>query len=111
VPRYNYRCNKCDNVQEESHRMSEAPVIKCVRCGSRCAKTLEGVQVTGYIRGYGLARDRVGAKRDMDLHHLINKDPYSMHREPGETDQLADQLRRGGKHQKNTKTFIGKGKK
>jgi putative FmdB family regulatory protein len=34
MPTYNYICEKCNNVQEEYHMMSENPKIKCVKCGS-----------------------------------------------------------------------------
>ena len=34
MPTYNYICEKCENIQEEYHMMSEDPKIKCNKCGS-----------------------------------------------------------------------------
>ena len=111
MPAYNYKCEECEHVQEERHMMAESPDISCNECGGKCSKTLEGVKIMCWVRGYGLANDRAGAKRDMHLHHLTQKDPYAIHRQPGEVDDMANKLRRGGKHQKNTKTFVGSTKK
>jgi len=110
MPDYNYKCEKCDNIQEETHRMAEEPEIVCNECGGKCSKTFEGMNFMCWVRGYGMARDKEGAKRDMHLHHLTQNDPYAIHREAGEADYMADKLRRGGRHQKNTKTFVGKSK-
>ena len=35
MPRYDYECEKCGNVQEEVHGMKESPKVKCVKCGSK----------------------------------------------------------------------------
>jgi len=37
MPNYDYRCQKCDIVEEHTHRISENPKIKC----SKCKKTME----------------------------------------------------------------------
>lgn len=33
MPRYDYACNNCGNVQEEVHSMKEDPIIICINCG------------------------------------------------------------------------------
>jgi putative FmdB family regulatory protein len=35
MPTYNYQCEKCENIQEEFHRMSEKPEIICNKCKSK----------------------------------------------------------------------------
>lgn len=44
MPSYDYECTKCEHVQEELHRMSESPKIKCEKCGSKSKKKI----TTGY---------------------------------------------------------------
>jgi len=102
MPAYNYKCDQCNNIQEEIHKMSESPPIKCVKCGNECHKTFEGVRIITYIRGYGYC-DKAGCKRDMDLHKLTCDDPYARYRTSGEKDYIADKLRKGGKIKKNPK--------
>lgn len=104
MPAYNYKCSECDLIFEVIHKMNESPQIKCQECGLICQKTLEGVNITTYTRGYGYC-DKSGCKRDMDLYKLQKDDPYKRHRTSGEADYIASNLRKGGKHQKNTKTF------
>lgn len=46
MPNYDYKCEKCENIQEEYHKMSESPKIKCKKCGSKnMKKVLTGYQV------------------------------------------------------------------
>jgi putative FmdB family regulatory protein len=40
MPAYDYKCTKCENIQEERHGMSEKPRIKCVKCGGKCQKAI-----------------------------------------------------------------------
>ncbi len=112
MPEYNYECNDCKNsviaehgtevsreVYEEcvlfvtSHAMEPtedelAEALICPRCGSADAvKTFHGNRVHGYVRGYGFL-DKAGAKRDMNMFHLTQDDPYSEYREAGEVDHL-----------------------
>ncbi|MBD3407195.1 MAG: hypothetical protein GF411_13835 [Candidatus Lokiarchaeota archaeon] len=111
MPFYDYKCESCGAIQEIMHKMSESPNITCTECGNECTKTLENMNLTTYVKGNGIVNDRAGAKRDMHLYNLQNKDPYSMHRVDGEKDYLENKLRNAGKHQKNTKTFVGSSKK
>ena len=111
MPTYNYKCTKCEHIQEESHRMSESPQIRCCKCQSECHKTFDGVNITTWVRGNGIVKDRAGAKRDMNLYHLTQDDPYGIHRAPGEREQLATSLRSGGKFKKNPVIFTSKKKR
>lgn len=104
MPVYNYKCDSCGYIHEETHTMSDNPSITCPECNSECHKTLEGMNIAVYTRGYGYC-DKSGCKRDMNLHTLMNNDPYAQHRAGGEKDHIADNLRKAGKHQKNTKYF------
>lgn len=33
MPRYDYKCGKCENIEEHVHSMKETPEIKCSECG------------------------------------------------------------------------------
>lgn len=107
MPTYHYKCQKCELIHEEFHHMREEPSISCPNCGEKCSKTLEGMNLTTYTRGYGYC-DRKGCKRDMNLHTLRNNDPYAQHRVNNEQDYIADNLKKAGRHQKNTKYFTPK---
>ena len=37
--KYDYKCTKCDSVQEIEHKMSETPEVKCEHCGEHTEKT------------------------------------------------------------------------
>lgn len=102
--RYDYRCLNCSNdkewiVFEVRHGISEKPTIKCPLCGkTNCERALLDNPVS-YTRGYGWL-DKRGRNRDMNLHKLVNDDPYGHMRETGEADDLANRLRTGGKEKK-----------
>lgn len=104
--RYNYRCIKCstDNqhlVFEVIHGMDEKPVVRCPKCKkSKTEKTCIGTNVTFYTRGNGWL-DVKGRRRDMHLYKLVNDDPYKHIRPPGEKEELASKLRRGGRFNSN----------
>jgi len=83
--------------------MKENPVVKCPKCNQKCTKLISGGQAN-WIRGYGFL-DKVGAKRDMQLHTLENNDPYAKIRPPGDKEQIADKLRKGGKHNPRPRYF------
>lgn len=111
MARYNYICDDCSTdkkwlVFEAQHGMNEKPKVKC----PKCAKTNTQVCFAGYdapsvyVRGYGWM-DRKGRQRDMHLWKLMNDDPYGGMREPGEKDELAKNLRKGGKHNPRAKAF------
>lgn len=77
----------------------------CPRCnGNNCEKSLKNSQARGYIRGNGYL-DIAGAKRDMNLFHLTQNDPYAEYRQPGEVDDMKAKLKRAGSHDPNTKYF------
>lgn len=130
MPIYVYQCADCTSKhsEEELDSMSEEELGQallfetfhsmnpsqedllaatvCPRCGStNCRKSMIGVQVCSYIKGYGW-KDRAGARRDMNLYHLQNSDPYSKHRVPGEKDHIERKLKNGGKHDPNSKVFV-----
>jgi len=84
-----------DLVWEERHRMLLDPPIKCPLCNGEAIKTLEGIGApVSYIRGYGYL-DRKGCQRDMDLYKLDKgEDPYASLRQPGEVDEIKNNLRK-----------------
>lgn len=38
MPHYDYKCNICKNIQEESHSITKDPVIVCNKCGGTTAR-------------------------------------------------------------------------
>ena len=130
MPDYIYRCQSCENTLaksnkspvtdetyessvlfETSHRMLAdkdelAAALLCPRCGSTDAARFYGNDtVICYIRGDGFL-DRAGARRDMTLHTLENKDPYGHMRQPGEADDLKIKLKQAGKHNPKPRHFV-----
>jgi hypothetical protein len=140
MPRYNYVCNSCRRQAEEikgspldetelwevvfetSHAMEPtdkelAYARECPRCeGVDTAKTYLGLQIHGWVRGYGYL-DRAGCHRDMNLHKLTgtdedtgrSTDPYAEMRTPGEVDDLKAKLQRGGRHDPKPVRFLSPG--
>lgn len=71
---------------------------KCPKCGgTNTIQSLLGVNLTCYIRGNGIVKDRAGARRDMNRFHLVNQDPYGHMRSSGEVDHMLDQFRDAGR--------------
>lgn len=40
MPKYDYKCKTCSNVQEESHGMCDTPEIRCKVCNSPTNKII-----------------------------------------------------------------------
>lgn len=91
-------------VWEVEHGMFEAPEVKCPICGSDAVRVIQKTSAT-YIRGNGYL-DTKGCHRDMNLFKLTQQDPYAGMRQPGEADDLANRIRRGGKFNPKTKHFL-----
>jgi rRNA maturation protein Nop10 len=85
--------------------MNEKPRVKCPNCGGLKTQIAFLSTPMTYIRGYGYM-DKEGRRRDMNLFKLQNDDPYKKYRAPGEKDDLAHRLRRGGKHNPKRKTYL-----
>ena len=129
MPRYDYACNKCEKAAkrrlkrdltsieydemvlfETSHTMNPTDselleAKKCPRCGGvDCQKSMKNSKIISYVLGNGFL-DKSGVKRDMNLYHLTQDDPYAEYRQPGEVDDMKAKLKRGGQHNPNTKHF------
>lgn len=94
MPYYDYRCKECGHVEEVFHSMNEVPDIVC-ECGGQQVEKLFG-NTTVFVKGYGWL-DAKGRQRDMNLHTLMNNDPYAHIRPPGDKEETAAKLRRAGK--------------
>ena len=71
---------------------------KCPVCGgTNTIRSYRELSLTCYVRGDGLVKDRSGARRDMNRHHLINQDPYGHMRQSGEVDNMLDRFRDSGR--------------
>jgi putative FmdB family regulatory protein len=42
MPNYDYECT-CGELKEVSHRMAEAPDVKCDKCDSKMEKIISGI--------------------------------------------------------------------
>lgn len=104
--RYDYKC-ACDHEFVVSHGMFEKPVIKCPKCNSSKTEKIFKDVPEFYVRGNGYL-DKKGVKRDMNLHKLVNDDPYANMREPGEAYDLAQNIRKAGKFSPKRKYFTPK---
>lgn len=125
MPRYIYECIDClakvdkslpeDQIIEQtlfetSHSMNpskkefiEATI--CPRCSSNnCRQSFYDYNVTSFVRGYGWL-DKVGTRRDMDLYHLNNNDPYAQYRQAGEVDNIKNDIKKKGRFDPKTKYF------
>lgn len=79
--------------------------VVCPRCSSnKCNKVYTNVTVASYTRGYGW-KDYAGARRDMNVFHLDNDDPYKKHRVSGEVDHIRSNLKKKSKRDPKTKVF------
>lgn len=132
MPVYVYQCKKClsgfsqeqldkmdtdtygqsvlfetiHSVKPSDKELKEAVV--CPRCNDNdCEISFSGTKVHSYVRGYGW-KDKAGARRDMNVFHLDNDDPYSNHRVPGEVEHIRSNLKKGGKRNPHTKIFVPK---
>lgn len=47
MPFYDYRCTKCNHVQEEMHSILKEPKIECNECGCICERQMP--QSANYI--------------------------------------------------------------
>ncbi len=108
--KYDYSCSDCGFVFETAHGMKEKPKVPCPKCKSLKTKIAFLTIAPFYIKGNGYL-DREGVRRDMNLHKLVNDDPYGYMRQRGEKEDLIQKLKRGGKRQKNPKNFIMSKKK
>ncbi len=109
---YDYRCIDCSKPKKNhvfiiSHGMNEKPHVICPKCGGKNTEKTFTQSTEFYTRGYGY-KDRKGCQRDQNLFKLMTDDPYKKMREPGEAEDLAKKLRRGGKHDPKRKTTCGK---
>lgn len=53
---YEYKCIKCNHIQEEEHTMLSSPKVLCDSCGGSCMKIISGG--TGFIlSGAGWGKD------------------------------------------------------
>lgn len=51
MPIYDYKCNKCDNIQELFHHINDSPKFKCAQCGHNKATKQIGAPVIAYFDG------------------------------------------------------------
>jgi len=78
---------------------------RCPRCNkNKTRQSFSEMTLTCYVRGDGLVKDKVGARRDMNKFHLVNQDPYGHMRVPGETDHMLDMYRDRGRDMSKIKS-------
>ena len=88
----------CRLIWVVNHSIYDDPVIMCPITGKPAIRTLVGCEPAEvYVKGYGMARDKAGARRDMNRHTLETADPYAKLRQPGEKDDMINRLKKAGK--------------
>lgn len=64
MPTFDYKCKKCENVQEEWHSINANPEVKCTECNSECERIISGG--TGFIlKGDGFTSASGRMKKQM----------------------------------------------
>lgn len=121
MPIYQYSCKDCsgdvdenmivdmDNETDGFHPNGEFLFFKtykmadkkkspkCPKCGgNNTFQSYLDNYLTCYIRGNGIVKDRSGARRDMNRHHLVNQDPYGHMRQSGEVDDMLSRMNYAG---------------
>lgn len=64
MPTYDYQCQKCGNIQEEFHSISQSPEIKCKECNELCKKIFAG-STNFILKGDGFPSTSYKIKRSM----------------------------------------------
>lgn len=78
---YDYKCDKCDNVQEEMHSIKETPEIKCEKCQSNMTRCISGG--TGFIlKGDGFYSTSQRFKESMTQKTLKQGEKAKKHIKP-----------------------------
>lgn len=83
MPIYEYRCKKCDSIQEELHGADKKPKVTCEKCGESCEKAVSRAHThgtsTGVSQEHRIYRGLAGAKEERmnaaQLSHM-GGDPY-----------------------------------
>ena len=52
MARYNYKCDACNIIEEQTHSMMEDPIFLCPQCGEKMYKYLGGA-VSFVLKGDG----------------------------------------------------------
>lgn len=117
MPTYHYKCNgdcKSDSpvpdgtaivitksgslIWEVRHGMTETPEIKCPSCSGVASRTLEGIGFPIHFIKGNCYLNREECRRQMDIHKLESgDDPYGHMRQPGEVDQIKQDLKNHNK--------------
>lgn len=134
MPRYQYCCedcnyddhSKCEEISDEwftegfhpetgeylfivEARMFDNVKVKCPRCkGEDVRVSYTDMNLTCYVRGNGIVKDKAGARRDMNKHKLLHEDPYAHMRQSGEVDHMVKNFERAGQIIKNRTLEDGK---
>jgi putative FmdB family regulatory protein len=115
MPFYDYGCDECKHIWEESHMMNDEPKLSCPECESKKV-TKQIPNVNGYVRGnlrwQEMRNDknfRRDLNRDMQIHTLENNDPYKKDRPSGDAADVKSRLQRIGKlNHDNDGNYTGK---
>ena len=81
-------------VWYETHGMFEKVDIRCPVCKEKASKLIGNV--THYFPG-NCYLNKADCKRQMNIHKLLNDDPYAHMRPEGDKEALLKKLRRGNK--------------
>lgn len=63
MPVYDYKCEKCNHIFEESHSINSNPIVVCPKCDHK--KTVRVISKSSFIlKGSGWYKDHYGLKED-----------------------------------------------
>lgn len=71
MPRYDYKCSKCEQIEEHLHSMKESPEIKCSSCGGsmerQIAPNFAGFNIKGGTASIHWKEKRQRIKKSEEL--------------------------------------------
>ncbi len=92
MPTYDYKCTKCDNIQEEFHGISEEKEILCNECQSVCEKTFS-TNTQFILKGSGWPSKEQKLKSDMTKKNNKMKGISKDRENAGEAVRNVDELK------------------
>jgi putative FmdB family regulatory protein len=92
MPTYDYQCQKCQNIQEVFHPISENPRVACVKCQSKCKRIV--TQVNFILKGGGWPSQDIKSKSEMLKKNSRMKTKMNDQEQSGEAVRNLGELRK-----------------
>lgn len=73
MPRYDFKCAKCDEVFEATKKMSE-PCPACTKCGGETRVHFGGSSPSAHFTGGGWAKDNYASvKKQLTVNQMLDR--------------------------------------